>query len=769
MSHFVCRGCGHESDLFGRAAASGWRPNCRCRSSGTCRCRSPCGPAGDAGDAHRDQRPDSVPARGHHCRGRTRRAAGVDRVIRAAHSSHARLTLSVRSRRCPRVSVVRLLIPVRGRSTMLSVPFTRATLANGLDVIVHEDHRMPLVAVNVWYHVGFEERTARPDRPRALVRAPDVRGVGASARRIFRPAAGGRRRAQRLDQHRPHELLGAGARRCVAPGVVDGSRSHGLAAAGPDAGTARQPARRRPQRAPAELREQAVRARAVHADGGAVSRRRIRITGRRLASLSISAAATLDDVQGVLSPLLPSRQCVAGHCGRRRYRRGDPRGGASCSATFRAASASCRSWPPRRRSRRDAGCSWRTASSCRACTSPGRRRRCSAPMTRSLDLVSDLLANGRTSRLYSRLIHDRRIAVELAAGQTSRELGGTFQVIASAAPGHTLDELEAAIHEEIARFADEGPTRRRGGARPRPGRVGVRVPRAVARRIRRQGRSVERLQRVSPARRMRLPPDLDRYSRRRRTRCGPRRRAGLRPTARRRWPSCPRARPTAFADARRVARGGLVSDRFIQPVGRAARRHAVSAHRARRRSPTASASGRSNTTACPVAVRHRCSSRGIGRRPVDTHGLASLTGDLLDEGAGAARCDRRRRGVRAAWDRSSISTLGRMSRRCRSRGCRVRSSPGSSCWPMSCSRPRLAQRRLRARAGAAREPAAAAQPIGLDRGRPCLRLGRLRRSRLRAWRDGARRRPCGAMAVEDVRAFWAEHVRSVRRDVDRGW
>src|SRR5690606_22815229 len=75
-----------------------------------------------------------------------------------------------------------------------------------------------------------------------------------------------------------------------------------------------------------------------------------------------------------------------------------------------------------------------------------------------LDLVSDLMANGRTSRLYSRLIHDRRVAVELAAGQTSRELGGTFQIIASAAPGHTLDELEAAIHAEVGRFAGDGPT-----------------------------------------------------------------------------------------------------------------------------------------------------------------------------------------------------------------------------------------------------------------------------------------------------------------------
>jgi zinc protease len=81
------------------------------------------------------------------------------------------------------------------------------------------------------------------------------------------------------------------------------------------------------------------------------------------------------------------------------------------------------------------------------------------PGDAELDLVADLVANGRTSRLYSRLIHDRRIATELAGGQTSRELAGTFQIIASAAPGHTLDELETAIHEEIDRFAQDGPTR----------------------------------------------------------------------------------------------------------------------------------------------------------------------------------------------------------------------------------------------------------------------------------------------------------------------
>ena len=32
--------------------------------------------------------------------------------------------------------------------------YTKLTLENGLDVIVHEDHRCPIVAVNLWYHVG---------------------------------------------------------------------------------------------------------------------------------------------------------------------------------------------------------------------------------------------------------------------------------------------------------------------------------------------------------------------------------------------------------------------------------------------------------------------------------------------------------------------------------------------------------------------------------------------------------------------------------------
>src|SRR5579872_2635113 len=36
----------------------------------------------------------------------------------------------------------------------IDIPYKKFVLANGLTLIVHEDHKAPIVAVNVWYHVG---------------------------------------------------------------------------------------------------------------------------------------------------------------------------------------------------------------------------------------------------------------------------------------------------------------------------------------------------------------------------------------------------------------------------------------------------------------------------------------------------------------------------------------------------------------------------------------------------------------------------------------
>ncbi len=75
-----------------------------------------------------------------------------------------------------------------------------------------------------------------------------------------------------------------------------------------------------------------------------------------------------------------------------------------------------------------------------------------------LDLVADILAGGKTSRLYRRLVYEERIAAELAASQNSREFGSFFQIVATAAPGRSLADVEAAIADEIATVISEGPS-----------------------------------------------------------------------------------------------------------------------------------------------------------------------------------------------------------------------------------------------------------------------------------------------------------------------
>src|SRR5436305_13852076 len=44
--------------------------------------------------------------------------------------------------------------PAAPAAAAIDVPYTQFTLPNGLHVILHEDHTVPLITVNVWYHVG---------------------------------------------------------------------------------------------------------------------------------------------------------------------------------------------------------------------------------------------------------------------------------------------------------------------------------------------------------------------------------------------------------------------------------------------------------------------------------------------------------------------------------------------------------------------------------------------------------------------------------------
>jgi predicted Zn-dependent peptidase len=75
-----------------------------------------------------------------------------------------------------------------------------------------------------------------------------------------------------------------------------------------------------------------------------------------------------------------------------------------------------------------------------------------------LDLIADVLATGKDSRLYRRLVYQDQIATDVSAENQSYEIAGLFDVELTAKPGVPLSRLEAAFREELDRLLKEGPT-----------------------------------------------------------------------------------------------------------------------------------------------------------------------------------------------------------------------------------------------------------------------------------------------------------------------
>ncbi len=75
-----------------------------------------------------------------------------------------------------------------------------------------------------------------------------------------------------------------------------------------------------------------------------------------------------------------------------------------------------------------------------------------------LNLVSDVLSSGKTSRFYKRLVYDDQIATNANAFVALNEIAGQFRVQATAKPGGDLAQVEKELDEELARFLKDGPT-----------------------------------------------------------------------------------------------------------------------------------------------------------------------------------------------------------------------------------------------------------------------------------------------------------------------
>lgn len=75
-----------------------------------------------------------------------------------------------------------------------------------------------------------------------------------------------------------------------------------------------------------------------------------------------------------------------------------------------------------------------------------------------LDLVGNVLSSGKTSRLYKRLVYDEQLATDVSASASPDEISGQFLIQVTARPGIDLNRIETIINDELRRFRSKGPT-----------------------------------------------------------------------------------------------------------------------------------------------------------------------------------------------------------------------------------------------------------------------------------------------------------------------
>lgn len=338
---------------------------------------------------------------------------------------------------------------------MLNIPFVSETLENGLDVIVHEDRRCPIVAVNVWYHVGSKNEHVGRTGFAHLFEHLMFEGSAHYDRGYFHPlqeagaALNGSTNADRtnywevvpvnalelalwMESDRMGYLLPAltGAKFCNQRDVVLNER------------------RQNYENRPYGLATMALVA-TLYPDDHPYH-------WLTIGSADDLRASSLEEAQAFLARYYHPRNAsltLAGdiEAGRalelaRRYF-GEIAPGPAVPPVTADTPALAREARLRLEDQVELPrlyLAWHSP-------------RLFAEGDAELDLVADLLGNGKTSRLYRALVYERRIATEVAASQNSRELTSFFQIVATAAPGRPLGEIDAVISEEVGRLQASGP------------------------------------------------------------------------------------------------------------------------------------------------------------------------------------------------------------------------------------------------------------------------------------------------------------------------
>jgi len=350
-------------------------------------------------------------------------------------------------------------VPRQMGAQSVRVPYTTFTLPNGLKVIVHEDHSVPVVAVNTWFHVGSgDEHVGRTGFAHLfehimfmgsqhvptgefdkLLEAAGADNNGSTTEDRTNYFEQGPSNAMPLmiylDSDRMGFLLPE-----ITPEKVDLQR-----------GVVQNERRQRVDNQPYGLAEENI-LKLLYPEGHPYN-------WPVIGSMADLAAATIDDVRNFFRTYYAPNNAtiaIAGAIRPAEARRlveqwyGDiPRGPAFTRNTPPAVHLGhtvYRTLEDRVQLPRVYN-AWHTVRLFHADDAP-------------LQVLSSILAGGRSSRLYKRLVYQLQIATQVAAYHDALRMDGSFRLFATARPGHTLPELQRVIDEEVRKLADEGPTAR---------------------------------------------------------------------------------------------------------------------------------------------------------------------------------------------------------------------------------------------------------------------------------------------------------------------
>jgi len=338
----------------------------------------------------------------------------------------------------------------------IDIPYTRYVLPNGLRLLVHEDHKAPIVAVNVWYHVGSkDEKPGKSgfahlfehlmfngsehfddDYFQALDRmgATDRNGTTNADRTNYfqNVPVGALDQILWLESDRMGHLLGAidQAKLDEQRGVVQNEKRQGE----------NQP----------YGRQYNLLTKAMYPEGHPYS-------WTVIGEMEDLNAASLEDVHEWFKNYYGAANAVLSIAGdvepEAVYRKvlnyfGDIPAGPTLArheVSIPIRQADTRQTYQDRVPEARIVLAWNTPQS-------GSRE------DTYLDLAAAVLSSGKNSRLYKKLIYDDQTASSVNAYQYGREIAGNFYVQANVKPGKSVDEVENTLIAVLEAFIADGPT-----------------------------------------------------------------------------------------------------------------------------------------------------------------------------------------------------------------------------------------------------------------------------------------------------------------------